>query len=759
MLANGKFPSLVDSPGFRLLFASNPLPMWVYDLETLRFLEVNEAAVALYGYARDEFLRMRLAEIGAAGPAPRRPLGPAGSRPALRPSGEGRHRCKDGRLIEVGVLSHMLPFGNRQAVLAVVEDITQRRRAETALQASEARYRELVDNANDIIYTIDLSGRFTSVNPAGLELTGYSLDEALAADFARTVAPEYLDLARTMMARKLGGDVSANRYEIEIIAKDGRRIPVEVSTRVIMAAGKPVGIQGIARDISARRQAEMAVRESEQRFRALTEHAAEGVSMIDAGGTLRYLSPSADRLLGYAPGEHLGAAWHQLIHPEDAGRMRNLFAELLSRPGGQISAQLRCRHKDGSWRWLEGVATNLLAEPSVRAIVVNYRDITARREAELENARLQEAQARRVAELEALISLSRQLRSAEGPAQTYPIVTEFAMNLLRADSGALTLADAERQTLTCVYARGNPAQASGASFPLAEGLTGWVVQTGATYLTEDFPREPAPAGMFVEPYRAFGPLAIVPVRSEQEVVGTLEVARKRAPGQAPFTESDLRLLKGIAEIAGAALRRTQLHEDLQQTYAQVVLALAHAIESRDSYTAVHSARLVAMAEAVARELGCGRDEIDDIRWAALLHDIGKIGVPDRVLVAPRSLTDAEWEQMRRHPVIGEEILKTVKRMHGVAKIVRHHQERWDGAGYPDALRGERIPFGARILAVVDAYGAMTEARPYKPAAAPAAAMAEILKCAGTQFDPRVAQVFRDVAKRLGICTAVLTVPH
>ena len=723
--------------------------MWVYDFETLWFLAVNAAAVAQYGYARDEFLRLRLSDIAAAGPAPQLRVALARGRSTLQLSGEARHRCKDGRLIDVAILSHTLRFGNRQAVLTVVEDITQRRRVETALEESDVRYRELFDNANDIIYTIDLSGRFTSVNRAGLALTGYSLEEALASDISRIVAPEHLDLARTMMARKLAGDASANRYEIEIINKDGRRIPVELSARTILAAGKPVGIQGIARDISQRRQAEMALRQSEQRFRALTEHAADAVSLLDAGGTLRYLSPSGDRLLGYGAAERVGANWLELIHSEDAGRMRALFAELLDRPGGQVSAQMRCRHKDGSWRWLEGVATNLLAEPSIGAIVVNYRDITARKQAEDENARLRDAQAQRVAELEALISLSQQLRSARALAEIYPIVTEHAMTLLRADAGSLALVDAERGMLTCVYARGNPAEVSGASLSLIGSLSGWVVRTGATYLAEDFPREPVPAGMFVEPYRTFGPLAIVPVRFEQKVTGTLAVARRRATGQIPFSEGDLRLLNGTAEITGTALRRAHLHEDLQQTYAQVVLALAQAIESRDSYTGVHSARLVALAEGVARELGCRQDEVDDIRWAARLHDIGKIGVPDSVLAKPRSLTDAEWKQMRRHPAIGEEILRTVKRMHGVAKIVRHHQERWDGAGYPDGLRGEGIPLGARILAVVDAYSAMTEARPYKLAATPADAMAEVLRCAGTQFDPRVALAFRDVALTLG----------
>ena len=131
-----------------------------------------------------------------------------------------------------------------------------------------------------------------------------------------------------------------------------------------------------------------------------------------------------------------------------------------------------------------------------------------------------------------------------------------------------------------------------------------------------------------------------------------------------------------------------------------------------------------------------------------MHDVGKIGVPDRILNKPGGLNEVEWKMMRQHPILGEEILKSVERMRTVARLVRHHQERWDGTGYPDRLQGEAIPLGSRILAVVDAYGAITEARPYKPARPHGEAVAEIRRCAGTQFDPGVVAVFAQVVDLL-----------
>jgi putative nucleotidyltransferase with HDIG domain len=150
---------------------------------------------------------------------------------------------------------------------------------------------------------------------------------------------------------------------------------------------------------------------------------------------------------------------------------------------------------------------------------------------------------------------------------------------------------------------------------------------------------------------------------------------------------------------------------------------------------------------VAHTLGCREEEIQDIRWGALLHDIGKIGVPDGILRKPGALTDEEWGTMRQHPVIGEQILLPVERMQGVARIVRHHHEKWDGTGYPDGLRGEAIPLGARILAAVDAYGAITDERPYKQARSHEDGIHELRRCAGQQFDPEIVDAFCRVLER------------
>ena len=171
--------------------------------------------------------------------------------------------------------------------------------------------------------------------------------------------------------------------------------------------------------------------------------------------------------------------------------------------------------------------------------------------------------------------------------------------------------------------------------------------------------------------------------------------------------------------------------------AHVIEALASALAERDRYTGEHSATVVELAKTVAAALGLDEVEVERIGHAALLHDIGKVGVPDRILHKAGPLAGEEWDLMREHPRIGERILRAIPGMGGVARIVRHEHERFDGDGYPDGLTGEAIPIGSRIILACDAYHAMTSDRAYRGAREHEEAIAELVRCAGTQFDPKV----------------------
>ncbi len=205
----------------------------------------------------------------------------------------------------------------------------------------------------------------------------------------------------------------------------------------------------------------------------------------------------------------------------------------------------------------------------------------------------------------------------------------------------------------------------------------------------------------------------------------------------------------VAERTAELIRKNGEVEDLfsllKASYETTLEALATALDSRDAETLGHSARVAAYTVAVARRLGVKETELTDIYRGALLHDVGKIGVPDAILRKPGKLNAEEWLEMRKHPEIGARILQGIKFLDGARPIVMCHQERYDGKGYPRGLKGSEIPLGARIFAVVDTFDAMTSDRPYRKALPYETAFAEIVKYSGTQFDPEVAQAFLTIA--------------
>jgi putative nucleotidyltransferase with HDIG domain len=172
--------------------------------------------------------------------------------------------------------------------------------------------------------------------------------------------------------------------------------------------------------------------------------------------------------------------------------------------------------------------------------------------------------------------------------------------------------------------------------------------------------------------------------------------------------------------------------------------LSRAIEARDPYTRGHSTRVTAIAEAIARRLGWDEERLELLQLGGPLHDVGKLGVSEEVLAKPGRLDDAELAQIREHPKLGARILLRVAALRGALPYVLYHHERWDGGGYPTGRVGERIPLEARVLAVADAFDAMTSDRPYRPALDRDEAVAEVARCAGTQFDPEVVRVFLEL---------------
>ena len=194
-----------------------------------------------------------------------------------------------------------------------------------------------------------------------------------------------------------------------------------------------------------------------------------------------------------------------------------------------------------------------------------------------------------------------------------------------------------------------------------------------------------------------------------------------------------------------ATRDVQLaYRQLKDTYRATLESLGAALDSRDVGTESHSRRVHGYALATAHAHGVPEDELADLAHGVLLHDIGKIGIPDAILLKPGPLTKEEWKIMRTHPEIGKRLIENIPFLKGAVPIVYCHHERWDGNGYPSGLRAEEIPLGARIFAVVDAFDAMTFDRPYSKAVSFEAAKAEIVRCAGTHFDPPVVASFLKV---------------
>jgi len=329
--------------------------------------------------------------------------------------------------------------------------------------------------------------------------------------------------------------------------------------------------------------------------------------------------------------------------------------------------------------------------------------------------------------------------SYEGIDTILTLIVENTVGALEAHMGSLLLVDGEKQELSLKTAWSRNGDAANRAYrtKLGEGIAGWVAKEGRAM------RGPARAAVLgFTDHDTAGTVLCVPLKLRDQPIGVIGVLREEP--MRTFTDDDESLMTSIGSQIAVAIENYRLNLDIEQTYVETIMALALAVEAKDPYSAGHSKRVGYYSRKIGEVMGLDEESLRVLNDAGVLHDIGKIGVKDEILLKPRPLTPDEEKVMQQHSVIGEAIVKPVRSLQKVVALVRHHHERFDGTGYPSNLKGEEIPLGARILSVADTYDSMVTDRPYRKRLTIEDAKAELKKCAGVQHDPAVVEAFLQV---------------
>lgn len=348
---------------------------------------------------------------------------------------------------------------------------------------------------------------------------------------------------------------------------------------------------------------------------------------------------------------------------------------------------------------------------------------------------------RRIREQNIIYRISESLEKLQTSEEIYQGMADLACRYLDAEKAAVLLLDRSQNQLLVIAAHGFEGSVVGKTVgELGVGVCGKVAEEGEcmlaaaegdSYLQEVLPVEDR--------------CLALPIKIRDEVFGVLLAADKR--GGAAFQGEDIFMAGFLLDKAALSIENIALYESMVANMRSTLGALVGAMEAKDPYTRQHSRRVTNFSVLTAQIMGLSLDQIESLRFAAYLHDIGKIGIKDYVLLKDAELSPEEFEHIKLHPVIGENIIKDMDLTADERSIIRHHHERWDGSGYPDGISGHNIPLLARIVAVADAFDAMTSDRPYRVAKKGGNAVAELERYAGSQFDKQVVGAFVEMLSR------------
>ena len=333
------------------------------------------------------------------------------------------------------------------------------------------------------------------------------------------------------------------------------------------------------------------------------------------------------------------------------------------------------------------------------------------------------------------------LLSKEEVSQT---VVDTACSIIHSDLASLMLINSDNE-LYIVSSKGLSEKVKKETkMKIGEGIAGRVVSTGRYIFVENIETDVRFLRPNDEERYTSKSFISVPLKIKSKVIGVLNINSPKNKKQ--FNDRDLKLITILADQAAMRLDNIELFNNLQSFYFEMVQTLARAIDAKDAYTYDHADRARKYAKEIAIKMNLPYTIVRNIEYAALMHDIGKIGIADSILLKKEKLNEQEMKMLRTHPIIGHKILSPVKFLTPVAPMVLYHQEWYDGSGYPEGLEREEIPLGARIVAVIDSYDAMTSDRPYRKALPIKLAVEELKKGAGKQFDPQIVDIFIDILK-------------
>jgi len=343
-------------------------------------------------------------------------------------------------------------------------------------------------------------------------------------------------------------------------------------------------------------------------------------------------------------------------------------------------------------------------------------------------------------QLKTLTELASLINSSFDQAEIRKRAIEATTRVLNAEAASLLLLDEATGELYFDVATGEKGRrVKQIRLKKGVGIAGWVAEHGTPLVIHDAQSDPR---FFKNADKLSGfvtrNIICVPLKTKERIIGVLEGINKK---DGRFDDSDLELTKTLSNYIAVAIENARLYSELKATFYATAETLTETIELRDPCTGGHTKRVKHYSLIIGRYLGLSKDELESLELAAILHDIGKIGIRDDILLKKGKLTEQEMLHMKMHSIYGAELLHSIKQLKEIVPVVRNHHERYDGTGYPDGLKGDEISLMARILTVADSFDAMTTRRPYKKSISTEAALEELRRCSGTQFDPAVVEAF------------------